>query len=77
MTERLQARNDRREIVAAGDHDIQVNDRLGGKVGDRGTADVLDADRQWAESGGDAVAQPQEDRRPARVVVHDHDRVGQ
>jgi hypothetical protein len=75
VAEWLESPDDRGEVVAAGDHHIEIDDRLGGKVGDGGAADVLDPGHQGAEGGGDAVAQLHEDARPTRVVLHDHDRV--
>jgi len=49
---------------------------IGVESRDRGTADVLDPDRQIAERGGDERAHAFERLRPPRVVGDDHDRLG-
>jgi hypothetical protein len=66
----------RRANVRAGDHDVAVNDRLGGQAGNRGAADVLDGNHRHARGGqrrGVLVPQPLEPLRPGRVVLDYYD----
>jgi hypothetical protein len=67
----------RRSHVRPGHHDVAVDDRLGGKTGNRGAADVLDGHHRHAGGGqrrGVLVPQPLEPLRPGRVVLvyYDH-----
>jgi hypothetical protein len=55
-----------------GDRDLDIDDRLGGQAGNRGRADVIDAQRDLAESGPQVSSQRGEQLRPGRVVI-DHD----
>lgn len=65
------------QVGAVGDHHVQVDDRLGGEAGDGGAADMLNRNGEWAEPGGQPVAELLEGGGPGWVVADDDDRVGQ
>jgi hypothetical protein len=70
----------RRGHVRPGDHDVAIDDRLGGQTGNRGTADVLDGHHRHAGGGhrpGVLLPQLLEPLRPGWVVFDDDDHVRQ
>jgi hypothetical protein len=65
VAEGSEALDQRGQVGSGGDHDVEVDDGLGGQAGDGRAADVLDADGQGAEGAGQAVAELGEAGRPA------------
>lgn len=75
QSDRFNWRHVGRLVVEIHDADLDVDDRLGDKTGNRGRPDMLDAQSYVAQRGAESLTPPVEPIRPFIVVIDDLNQV--